>query len=170
MKDPLENQFRELSWRQRLTDAERAALQKHLAAHLEAKAEWEAELRLNELLEQMPEAPVVASNFTARVMQAVERDAAVRTPARSGTGWGWVAVRVWLARAAVACVIVGGSCLAIQQHQLAAARRVTAQNVAKLAEAYSATGPVPTEDFDAIRRLTSDAPTKPDTELLALMQ
>jgi anti-sigma factor RsiW len=169
MKDPVENQFRELGWRQRLTDAERAALQKHLAAHPEARADWEAESQLNELLGQLPEAPAVASNFTARVMQAVEREATARTRARTGFGLGWVTLRVWLARAAVACVIAGGSFVTIQQHQLAA-RRVTAQNVAKLAEAYSAAGPASTEDFAAICRLTSDAPAKPDTDLLTAMQ
>jgi hypothetical protein len=169
MKEPDENQFRELSWRQRLTDAERAALQKHFTGQPEAKADWETELRLTELLEQLPEAPAVSSNFTARVMQAVEREGAALAQPRSGAGWTWLGIRVWLARAAVACVIVGASGLVIQQRQLAA-RKVTAQDVARLAEAYSAAGPTSTEDFDAIRRLNSDAPAKPDTELIAAMQ
>lgn len=169
MKDPDENHFRELSWRQQLTDADRAMLQKYLAARPEAGAEWEAESRLNELLEHLPEAPAVASNFTARVMQAVEREAAARTPARADAGWRWGTVRFWLAGAVVACLILGAGRLAIQLHQLAA-RKVTAQDVAKLAEAYSAADPASREDFQAICRLTGDTSAKPDTELIAAMQ
>jgi anti-sigma factor RsiW len=169
MKDPVENQFRELSWHQRLTDAERAALQEFLAAHPEAKADWEAESQLNSLLEKLPEAPPVASNFTARVMQAVERETAARTRERTIGGWSRLFLRTWLARGAMACAVVGVSCFAIYQHQLGE-RRMMAQNVAALAEAYSATGPVSAEDFDSICRLGGDEPVKPDTELVALMK
>ncbi len=169
MKDPAENQFQELSWRQQLTDAERAELQKFLAAHPEAKAELEAELGLNNLLEKLPEAPPVASNFTALVMQAVERENAAQNRGRSGVGWRWLSLQTWLAKAAAACVVVGVSCFAIYQHQLGE-RRTMAQNVAAFAEAYSATGTVPAEDFDSIRRLGGEEPAKPDTDLLALMK
>jgi anti-sigma factor RsiW len=169
MKDSDENQFRELSWRQQLTDAERAELQKFLAAHPEAKADWKAESQLNTLLEKLPEAPPVASNFTALVMQAVERENAAQTRGRSALVWRWLSLRTWLARGAVACVVVGVSCFAIYQHQLGE-RRMMAQNVAALAEAYSAAGPGPTEDFDSICRLGGVAPAKPDTDLIALMK
>jgi anti-sigma factor RsiW len=169
MKDPAENQFRELSWRQQLTDAERAALQQFLATHPEAKADWETEAQLNSLLEKLPEAPSVASNFTAQVMQAVERETAGRTRPRNTGGWRWLSLRTWAARGAAACVVVGVSCFAIYQHQLGE-RRTMAQNVAALAEAYSATGPVPAEDFDSIRRLDGATPAKPDIDLIALMK
>jgi hypothetical protein len=169
MKDPVENNFLELSWRQRLTDAEQAALQGYLAAHPEAKAECEVEAQLNRLLEKLPEAPPVASNFTALVMQAVERETTVRTPERNAGGWRWLSLRTWLARSAVACVVVGTGCFALYEHQLGE-RRMMAQDVAKLAEAYSAAGPVSTEDFAPISRLSSEAPAKPDTDLIALMQ
>ena len=169
MKDPAENQFRELSWRQRLTDAERTALQQFLTAHPEARADWEAESQLNNLLEKLPEAPPVASNFTAQVMQAVQRENTARTRDQNTGGWRSRPVRVWLARGAAACVVVGVSCFAIYQHQLGE-RRMMAQDVAALAEAYSAAGPVPAEDFDSIRRLGGEAPAKPDTDLLALMK
>jgi len=169
MKDPAENQCRELSWRQRLTDAERATLQQFLAAHPEAKADWEAESQLNSLLEKLPEAPPVASNFTEQVMQAVERETATRTRERNAGGWRWLSFRTWAARGAVACVVVGVSCFAIYQHQLGE-RRMMAQNLAALAEAYSAAGPLPAEDFNSIRRLDDESPAKPDTDLLALMK
>jgi anti-sigma factor RsiW len=169
MKDPAENQYRELSWHQQLTDAERAALQQFLAAHPEARADWEAESQLNSLLEKLPEARPVASNFTAQVMQAVERETAARTRERNAVGWRWLSFRAWATRGAVACVVVGVSCLAIYQHQLGE-RRMMAHNLATLAEAYSAAGPLPAEDFNSIRRLDGESSAKPDTDLLALMK
>ncbi len=169
MKDPLENHYRELGWRQRLTDEERVALEKFLTGHPEAREEWQAESQLNRLLEKLPEAPPVASNFTARVMQAVERDAAASTRERHAGGWSWWSLRVWLVRGAMACAVLAVGGLAFHQHQLGE-RRMMAQDVATLAEAYSAAGPAPTQDFDSISRLGVETPAKPDTTLIALMQ
>ena len=91
--DPIYNRLRELSWRRELTAAEEAELRAWLAAHPEAQADWEAEAGLNEALRQLPDAPV-PSNFTARVLQAVEREAALRER-RRGARW-----RVWHGRGA----------------------------------------------------------------------
>jgi hypothetical protein len=169
MKDPLENHYRELGWRQRLTEEEQARLQKYLSAHPEARGEWDAESQLNRLLEKLPEAPPAASNFTALVMQAVERDAAVSTREGHVRGWSWISFRAWLIRGAMACAVFAVGGLAFYQHQLGE-RRMMAQDVAKLAEAYSAAGPAPTQDFDSISRLGAETPAKPDTTLIALMQ
>ena len=86
--DPIYNHLRELSWRRKLTGAEEAELRAWLAAHPEAQADWEAEAGLNAALGRLPDVPV-PSNFTARVLQAAEREAAaeLRRP-----GWKW---RVW---------------------------------------------------------------------------
>ncbi len=73
--DPTYNRLRELSWRRKLTGAEEAELRAWLAAHPDAQADWEAEAGLNAALGRLPDAPV-PSNFTARVLQAVEREAA----------------------------------------------------------------------------------------------
>ena len=53
-----------------------------LAAHPEAQADWEAEAGLSEALGQLPDAPV-PSNFTARVLQSVERESAAERRRRS---------------------------------------------------------------------------------------
>jgi anti-sigma factor RsiW len=169
MKEPADNQMKELGWRQRLAPAEEQALQAHLAARPEARADWEMDLRLNALLDKLPEAPPVASNFTALVMQAVEREAAVDARASRTPPWGWFSARKWIPRLAAACVIVGMGVLAVHQHQIAE-RRIMAENVARLAEAYSAAGPASVRDFDSISRLAAESPAKPDTKLLALMQ
>src|SRR5271165_916325 len=101
MNDPLDQRFRELSWRREPAEAEAAELRAWLAAHPEAAAEWEAERQLNELLQQLPEAPPVASNFTARVLQAVKRETSAARPAAHG--WrSWHPWRGWLPRTAVA--------------------------------------------------------------------
>ena len=65
----------EASWRRSLTDDEQARLDSWLRVHPEMHNEWEEESALNRMLEELPEAPV-ASNFTARVLQAVQREAA----------------------------------------------------------------------------------------------
>src|SRR5258708_22422771 len=115
MNDAGYQQLLELSWRRKLTGAEEAELQKYLAAHPEAKAEWETDADLNRFLDGLPAAPPVASNFTARVVQAVERETAV--PARAE---GWFArgvFRNWLPKAAAACLVAGVGLLGYHEHQ-----------------------------------------------------
>jgi hypothetical protein len=168
MKEPADNYFEELSWRQRLTSAEEQALQAHLAAHPEARAGWEADSQLNDVLDKLPEAPPVASNFTTLVMQAVEREAVV-VRSKGASPQSWFSMHKWLPRLATACVIAGVGVLALHQHQIAE-RRAMAEDVARLAEAYTAAGPASVRDFDSISRLGAESPAKPDTKLLALMQ
>src|SRR5271168_4849514 len=71
----MENQpyqeIKEAGWRRALKRDEEAALQKFLAAHPEAREAWGEEAALNRLLQRLPAAPV-SSNFTARVLQAVQ--------------------------------------------------------------------------------------------------
>src|SRR5580692_12925488 len=101
MNDQDYKQLREAGWRRKLTDHEAAELQKHLAAHPELREEWEADTGLNSLLEKLPEAPAVSSNFTALVMQAVEREAGARNR-EAATGWfGWRGLAGWLPKTAV---------------------------------------------------------------------
>jgi len=167
MNDPAYNRLRELYWRRPLTGAEEAALREYLAAHPEAKEEWESETELNQLLEQLPEAPPVASNFTARVLQAVEREAAAR-PRPMGWPARWISIQRWLPKTAVACVAIGLGFLAYEQHEVRA-RVMMAKNVAELTKIVSASNPELLEDFEPICRL-SDPEPKPDAELLALLK
>src|SRR5262249_44101529 len=62
----------EIGWRRPLTFDEQARLEAWLAAHPEAQAQWEAEAALNRCLSQLSDVPV-ASNFTARVLEALDR-------------------------------------------------------------------------------------------------
>ena len=65
--------LREKSWRRKLTAGEEASLREWLAEHPEAKRDWEKDLQLTEALEKLPDVPV-PSNFTARVLEAIERE------------------------------------------------------------------------------------------------
>ena len=161
------NQLRESSWRRTLTEAEQAELRAHLAAHPEAQADWEAEAGLNELLSRLPDAPV-SSNFTARVLQSVEREAAARgRPPLAGWAWGWRGLS-WMPKAAAAMLVVGLSLLAYQRHQVVTRVRV-AESLVAVADVRSLpTNPEILKDFEAIRRLSQT--TRADEELLALLK
>jgi anti-sigma factor RsiW len=157
--DPVYNRWRELSWRRSLTESEQVELRAWLAAHPEARAEWETDVELSGLLNQLPAAPV-PSNFTARVLQEVARErAAVEPQAGFWRTWHW---QMWLPRAAAAMVFVGLGLFAYR-HQQIKERDAAIGIVATIPEVK----PEVLEDFEAIRRLGS---TPPDEELLALMK
>jgi hypothetical protein len=89
MRDEQYQKLREAAWRRPLTRDEEAALQQFLAAHPDARQAWDEEAALNRLLQRWP-APAVSSNFTARLLQAVQR-APVRASWRD-----WFAPGLWL--------------------------------------------------------------------------
>ena len=161
--DPVYQRLRELGWRRELTETELAELSAWLAAHPEARGEHELEDRLNSALARLPDAPV-PTNFTARVLQAVERDAS-RTVRQRDWAWVW---RVLVPRAAMAtCVVVGAGVLA--QHRYAAGQRNdTARSIKTVVAVPSLPGPEILADFEAIRRLSGTAAA--DNELLAALQ
>jgi hypothetical protein len=161
--DPIYNRLRELSWRRELTGAEEAELRAWLAAHPEARADWEAEAGLNAALGRLPDAPV-ASSFTARVVEAVEREAAAGL--RQPGGWGWLRLR-WLPRAAFAAAVVAAgllSYLLIQNTE----RKKLAESVVAVSDASSLLSPEILQDFDAIR--VSNPSPPPDEQLLAVLK
>ena len=119
------------------------------------------ELReLRGLLSRLPDAPV-ASNFTARVMQAVELEESRALRQWSVSAWNWRAI---LPRFAVAAVVVIAAGLAFQQYQSAARREQLTRNVAQFASAMPSVEAL--QNFDAIRRMSQ--PAHADEGLLAL--
>lgn len=168
MKDnPLSNPLREQSWRRKLSPDETAELRAWLAAHPEARDDWEAEAGLTEVLGRLPDAPL-ASNFTARVLRAVEREAGVQ-PRRAAAGWkqpGWWLK--WLPRTAFAAVALTAGLIGVQtvrDHRRAEEYR---QSVAAVSEVASLPSPEILQDFEAIRHL-NETPG-PDEELLRAFQ
>jgi len=170
MNDPVYNQLRESSWRRKLTEAEEARLRELLASHPEAKEDWEIEAGLNRILEHLPEAPPVSSNFTARVLQALEREAAAQSRA-GGNGWrAWWSLSPWrwMPRAAIASLALGLGVMAYHQRQINV-RTAMARDVVEFTQVVFASDPELMENFELIRRL-GDSQPKADTELLALMK
>jgi len=160
--DPVYNGLRETSWRRELTGAEQAELGAYLAGHPEAQADWEAEGVLNAGLHRLPGAPV-SSNFTARVLQAVERESAAAERVSPGTGmWWW---RVLVPRAAAALIVIGAGWFGYLQHK-AIQREDLAKGLAVVATVASPPSAQVLEDFDAISRLNPARAA--DEELLAL--
>jgi hypothetical protein len=151
--------LRESLWRRKLTGAERAELH----AEPEMLADLELESRLSEMLAEIPDAPV-SSNFTARLMQAVELEEG-RLSRQWGFNWIWHAL---LPRIAVTAAVVLFAGLTIHHYELASQRIQFAKNVALVAESQ----PLPSVDvlknFDAIQRMSQ--PAHADEELLALLQ
>jgi anti-sigma factor RsiW len=116
---------------------------------------------LRELLSRLPDAPV-PSNFTARVMRAVEHEELQAARTR-GWHWRWHSLLPRVAVAAVAVVMAG---LAVQQHEVNAHRERLARNVALVANAQPLPSVEALKNFDAIQRMSQ--PAHADEELLAL--
>jgi anti-sigma factor RsiW len=163
MNGPRYNRLLEQSWRRKLTAAEEAELRAWLAAHPEAQSDWEAEAGLNEALGRLADAPM-PTNFTARVLQAVELEGATEP---RGRAWAWQSWRFFLPKAAAAAVVLGAGLLAYHQHEVTK-RMELAQCVAAVSEVAALPSPDALQDFEAIRRLNPTAPA--DEELLTLMQ
>jgi len=156
----------EASWRRPLTDEEQARLDAWLRAHPAAQNEWEAEAALNRLLEQLPEAPL-ASNFTARVLQAVERKSATLERRESVLDhvkrWFWRPAP----RFAWALVVAGLLGFGYHQHQTNVTNQV-AKGLSVMANVATLSDPVVLQDFEAIQRLAKSAPGD-DDELYAVL-
>jgi anti-sigma factor RsiW len=161
--DPFYDKLREISWRRKLNSAEERELRAWLAAHPEAQESFELEAGLTEALTRMPNVPV-ASNFTSRVLQAVEREA--KAEARQGrTRTLWQRLPSWLPRVASASIVVAaGFFVYLHNNSVQARQKDLVQRVARV--------PLPSPEiltnFDAIR-IVSATPA-PDEQLLALFQ
>jgi anti-sigma factor RsiW len=158
------NQWKEKNWRSALTAAEEAEMSAWLAEHPDLQRDWETEVRLTKAIKGLPDAPV-PSNFTARVLEAAERERSAqkwpRVPA-----WRWV-LRSLLPQTAVAAVVLGIGFFGYQQHETAQ-RAAVAQGVKVVTSVASLPSPEILQDFDTIRQMGTTP--GPDPELIALMK
>lgn len=125
-------------------------------------ADLKLEARLSQALARLPDAPV-PSNFTARVMQAVELEES-RRPRRWSWGWNW---HVLLPRIAVTAAVVLFAGLTLHHYELNNRRTTLARNVALIAGSQPLPSVEALKNFDAIQRMSQP---RADEELLALMQ
>ena len=169
MNDSNYQQLLEAGWRRKLTAEEETRLQAYFADHPAALAAWETETNLNQLLVQLPDAPL-ATNFTAQVLQAVERENRKARPSFAPRWWSRVVSLGWTQKTALAGLVLGAGLLSYQQYQIHA-RGQLAGIVATVARVADLPGAQTLQDFDAIRRLSRvPAPGWVDAELLAVLQ
>lgn len=139
MKEHEYNELLEASWQRPLTVAEEARIEEYLVAHPEHRDDWEQENALNQMLGDLPDAPL-SSNFTARVMQATELE-----DARSNRKLTWFS-RLKLPRLAWVPVIAALGFFAVQWSKNNVEARVQV-----MVEALPPDAEVVLADFDAIR-------------------
>jgi hypothetical protein len=145
-------------WRRKLSDAERAGLR--------AQPELELEATLTRALTEIPDASV-PSNFTARVLDAVERAEWAETRHHDLPGWTLNWRRLWPRVAAVAAVLIFIG-VTVQHYEANSHRFTLAKNVARVAVAQPLPSVDVLENLDAIQRMSQSGHA--DGELLAALQ
>ncbi len=151
--------LREAAWRRTLTPDEKARLQSYLLVHAEAQEDWDQETALNQALLNLPDVPV-SSNFTARVLQAIDLDE-LRT-GRDERSQGLLArLRLWLPRFAVAGLVIGLGGLGYQRYHL---HTLSEKAVSVKLVATTLPDVQMWQDFDAIAKLGQS--TASDDKLL----
>ena len=169
MNDADCNQLLDTALRRKLTSEEEARLQAFLARNPQSRAVWEEEMALSRLLNGLPDAPL-ASNFTAQVLEAVERDARQRNISKL---FGWFGLRRPAQRYAAASLVVVLAGLGYWQYE-SVRREKMALALHRLAPHFdtpsTAVALAPDElwrNFDAINRLPQ---SRTDEELLAVLK
>ena len=125
-------------------------------------ADLELEARLTRALARLPDAPV-SSNFTARLMQAVDLEESRRSR-RWNFGWNWHAL---VPRIAVTASVVLFAGLTLHHYELVARRNTLARNAAMVTGSQPLPSVEALKNFDAIQRMSQPGA---DQELLALMK
>lgn len=164
----------EISRRRRLTAAEAARIRQALAGDPTQLADWAADSALTRLLGELP-APAVPTNFTARVLEQLDRETPAAAPRSLASGWmAWL--RLW-PRWAAAALFLALTPLAYRHHQ-AWTRTQLATSLAQVGRPLHQAGqttPLPLvevlrdfEAIDSLRRATTTAAA--DMELLASLE
>ena len=160
MNDPLFNKLREASWRRPLTADEEAELRAWLAAHPDTQLDVESEAALRDLLNRLSDAPV-STNFTSRVLAAIERDEAAALHQKARHTWSW---RALLPKTALVAIALGLAGYYYEQKQ--SAGKIGLVRDAATVSQVALSDPAVLQDFETIRRL-SESP-QADYDLLAL--
>jgi len=158
MKDVREDDLFRLSMQPELSPVEESKLEAWLAAQPDARAAWEQDRALGRALQSLPDAPV-SSNFTARVMQELDLEAA--RAGRKTRGWRLLWRRLGWATAAVALTLFGAHQFRnTQRTQLASDAALVSKDIAHLPDAF--------RDFDLVDSLRAITPASDDGILIAL--
>ena len=153
------NELVEMSWRRPLNTVEEARLQTYLSQHPEAQPLWDSETTLNQFMADLPPAPL-SSNFTARVLQALELDLAQAARQRKRSWWSGSWPRLAWATCFLAVSLLGY--VQFEKHN----EKQLNRDVATLTTAMPAE-PGVLQDFETIHRL-GQAPVLDETLWVAL--
>ena len=142
-------------WRRKLSEAGRKDLQ--------AQPELELDARLAAALAEISDAPV-PSNFTARVLAAVELEEAATARPR---GWAFQWQRLW-PRVAVATAILIFAGVSFQRYENHSRQAAMATTIAMVVSTPTVPNVDALENLDAIQRMSQSGHA--DGELLAALQ
>ena len=148
--------LRESLWRRTSSPADRVKTA--------GQPDLQAEARLTEALTRLPDAPV-ASNFTSRVLAAIDLDERQTVRTQSRSAWNW---RALFPRFAVACAVLMFAGISIQHYEVSAQRYALVKNVAMVATSRPMPSVDALENLDAIQRMGQSSHA--DGELLADLQ
>ena len=166
MNDERHKKLVEASWRRPLTPSEEAEVQFYLAAHPDKQLEWEDDQALSSALQALPNAPL-SSNFTAQVLQAIDREeraAERQAPARLNP-YQWL--RRWLPRFAPIAAMLMLALASLNYYQMRT-RDAAMGAVGDVAPFVAVFPPEVLENFDAIQQLRT-APDFSEEELVAVL-
>ena len=168
MNDAQFEKLMETSWQRPLTPDEETRLNAWLLGHPERQALWDEESGLSALLRHLPDAPPVSSNFTARVMAAVEREGSrsgVPGPARRARPW-----RAWMPRWAGAFLVAIVAFIGVRHLKEGAAEPLL-EEVRMVGVIADIPNAETLRDFEAIQELPLPSLVdKVDMELLAALE
>jgi len=163
----------ETRWRRELTPEETAWSQVYLDQHEEARALWQSEMDLSQLLDHLP-TPALSSNFTAQVLRSVSLDQAGQAVSSSQSRWWRWLSRPWLKVGWAAGLLLLGSAVWFEhRHQN---QEDMAKDLAKLQSVPSFPSADVLQDFEVIQQFSKLAPhgnpadTMSDADLLAALQ
>ena len=158
--------FRELqleAQRRPLRADEETALRAYLAACPKARADWEVDFALNQVLRHLPDAPL-SSNFTARLLQTLEQEERHRLRQPAWARWLRAGPWRWPARAALVGVVVLTSFGWYGHYQ-----SVTRARLAESVETVYGMASLPSDVLQNVDAI-SQAPPDVDVKLLAALQ
>jgi anti-sigma factor RsiW len=166
MSLPAPSKLPEAVQRVRLSCAEQAELQTYLEQHPEQRPALEQDLRLNELLTEMPDPPL-STNFTSRVLQSASQVERPRVPAWIECAWRGL-THGWAPKVALALCLIGLGLLINHQRQ-ETARIELVRHVAEIHTLTRDDTLDVLQNFEAIQRLV-EVQRDPDRELIAALK
>jgi anti-sigma factor RsiW len=162
MKDVRDDELVRLSFRRELTPEEESRLEVYFAAHPDERAKWEEERELSRAVQALPDVPL-SSNFTARVLRALDAEDARDRRQQRRRNWFRIPLPrwSWTFVAAVLAFFGAYEWRATKQAHMVAELQNVSQKLAGLP------APNTLEDFEAINQLPLVAA---DDELLKAFQ